>query len=124
MAGRAITHGMSHVVGDIAVGKLADLVLWQPSNFGVKPETIIKGGVIAWAQIGDANGVRASFLWRETSVTDAVWLCRVFLPCSRSFRGRCGVVSPRLQRCARSSLSRLSRLAQVSFVARCLLPCR
>ncbi|SCZ97830.1 BZ3500_MvSof-1268-A1-R1_Chr3-3g06398 [Microbotryum saponariae] len=51
----AITHGMSHVIGDIAVGKLADLVLWQPQNFGVRPETILKGGVIAWANMGDAN---------------------------------------------------------------------
>ena len=51
----AITHGISHLVGDVAVGKLADLVLWKPANFGVRPEQIIKGGVIAWAQMGDAN---------------------------------------------------------------------
>lgn len=51
----AISHGISHIVGDIAVGKLADLVLWAPSNFGIRPETVIKGGVIAWANIGDAN---------------------------------------------------------------------
>ncbi|GAA5894775.1 hypothetical protein JCM8208_006068 [Rhodotorula glutinis] len=51
----AITHGISHRVGDVAVGKLADLVLWKPHNFGVRPETIIKGGVIAWANMGDAN---------------------------------------------------------------------
>jgi urease len=51
----AIVHGMSHVVGDIAVGKLADLVLWQPSQFGVRPDKVIKAGMIAWAQIGDAN---------------------------------------------------------------------
>ncbi|GAA5927238.1 hypothetical protein JCM3775_002489 [Rhodotorula graminis] len=51
----AITHGISHLVGDVAVGKLADLVLWKPHNFGVRPETIIKGGVIAWANMGDAN---------------------------------------------------------------------
>lgn len=47
----AITHGISHLVGDVAVGKLADLVLWKPHNFGVRPETIIKGGVIAWANV-------------------------------------------------------------------------
>jgi urease len=47
----AIAHGVSHIIGDIAVGKLADLVLWQPSNFGVRPEQVIKGGVIAWAQV-------------------------------------------------------------------------
>ena len=51
----AITHGISHLVGDIAIGKLADLVMWKPSNFGIRPEQIIKGGVIAWAQMGDAN---------------------------------------------------------------------
>ncbi|ORY73615.1 urease [Leucosporidium creatinivorum] len=51
----AITHGFSHVLGDVAVGKLADLVLWTPTNFGVRPESVIKGGVIAWANIGDAN---------------------------------------------------------------------
>jgi urease len=39
------------VVGDIAVGKLADLALWKPENFGAKPEMVIKGGVIAWAQV-------------------------------------------------------------------------
>ncbi|KAF4614281.1 hypothetical protein D9613_007992 [Agrocybe pediades] len=52
----AITHGISHVVGDIAENKLADLVLWKPENFGVKPEMVLKGGVIVWAKIGDANG--------------------------------------------------------------------
>jgi urease len=51
----ALTHGISHAVGDIAVGKLADLVLWKPASFGVRPEQVIKGGVIAWAQMGDAN---------------------------------------------------------------------
>ncbi|GAA5875111.1 hypothetical protein JCM8547_005416 [Rhodosporidiobolus lusitaniae] len=51
----AIAHGISHVVGDVAPGKLADLVLWEPSNFGVRPQMVIKGGVIAWAQMGDAN---------------------------------------------------------------------
>ncbi|GAA5938004.1 uncharacterized protein JCM15063_005436 [Sporobolomyces koalae] len=51
----AITHGISHLVGDIASGKLADLVLWTPAQFGVRPEMIIKGGVVAWANMGDAN---------------------------------------------------------------------
>ncbi|KAF8813390.1 urease [Phlegmacium glaucopus] len=51
----AITHGISHVVGHVAVGTLADLVLWKPENFGAKPEMVLKSGVIAWAQIGDAN---------------------------------------------------------------------
>ncbi len=52
----AITHGMSHEVGSIEKGKLADLVLWKPAFFGVKPSLIIKGGMIAMAPMGDPNG--------------------------------------------------------------------
>ncbi|KAI0787896.1 urease [Fomes fomentarius] len=51
----AITHGIAHLVGQVAVGTLADLVLWKPENFGAKPEMVLKSGVIAWAQMGDAN---------------------------------------------------------------------
>jgi urease subunit alpha len=51
----AIAHGMSHLIGSVEVGKLADLVLWRPAFFGAKPEMVIKGGVIAWSQMGDAN---------------------------------------------------------------------
>ncbi|APV50758.1 urease subunit alpha [Betaproteobacteria bacterium GR16-43] len=51
----AIAHGISHVVGSIEVGKVADLVLWRPAFFGVKPSTIIKGGMIAAAAMGDPN---------------------------------------------------------------------
>lgn len=51
----AIAHGMAHLIGSIEVGKLADLVLWKPAFFGAKPEMVIKGGVIAWSQMGDAN---------------------------------------------------------------------
>jgi urease subunit alpha len=51
----AITHGISHEVGSIEPGKLADLVLWKPALFGVKPEMVIKGGFIAWSVMGDAN---------------------------------------------------------------------
>ncbi|MBF0219376.1 MAG: urease subunit alpha [Gammaproteobacteria bacterium] len=51
----AITHGISHEVGSIAVGKLADLVLWRPAFFATKPSLIIKGGMIAAAPMGDAN---------------------------------------------------------------------
>jgi urease subunit alpha len=51
----AITHGISKHVGSIEPGKLADLVLWKPAFFGVKPELIIKGGLIAWSVMGDAN---------------------------------------------------------------------
>ncbi len=51
----AITHGISHLVGSIEPGKFADLVLWSPAYFGVKPEMVLKGGMIAWAQMGDPN---------------------------------------------------------------------
>ncbi|WP_281686266.1 urease subunit alpha [Pseudomonas citronellolis] len=51
----AITHGVSHEVGSIEVGKLADLVLWRPAFFGVKPSLILKGGAIAASLMGDAN---------------------------------------------------------------------
>ncbi len=51
----AITHGMSAHVGSIEEGKLADICLWKPAMFGVKPEIVMKGGFIAWAQMGDAN---------------------------------------------------------------------
>jgi len=51
----AITHGIAHEVGSVAVGKFADLVLWRPAFFGVKPSLIIKGGMIAAAPMGDAN---------------------------------------------------------------------
>ena len=51
----AITHGIADHVGSVEVGKLADLCLWKPAFFGVKPEIVIKGGAIAWAQMGDPN---------------------------------------------------------------------
>ncbi len=51
----AISHGISHEVGSVEVGKLADLVLWKPAMFGVKPSLIIKGGMIVAAPMGDAN---------------------------------------------------------------------
>jgi urease subunit alpha len=51
----AISHGISHCVGSIEEGKLADLVLWRPAFFGVKPSIIVKGGMIAAAAMGDPN---------------------------------------------------------------------
>src|SRR5499427_7336859 len=51
----ALAHGIAHEVGSIEVGKLADLVLWQPAFFGVKPELVIKGGLVAGAMMGDGN---------------------------------------------------------------------
>ncbi|KAF2170127.1 hypothetical protein M409DRAFT_35982 [Zasmidium cellare ATCC 36951] len=51
----AIAQGMGHLIGSIEVGKLADLVLWNPSNFGAKPTQVVKGGMVAWSQMGDPN---------------------------------------------------------------------
>ena len=51
----AITHGIAAEVGSVEPGKWADLVLWKPAFFGVKPELVLKGGMIAYAQMGDAN---------------------------------------------------------------------
>ena len=51
----AIAHGLSAHIGSVETGKWADLALWQPAFFGVKPELVLKGGVIAYAQMGDAN---------------------------------------------------------------------
>jgi urease subunit alpha len=51
----AIAHGIAGTVGSVEVGKLADLVVWKPAFFGVKPELVVKGGAIAWAAMGDAN---------------------------------------------------------------------
>ena len=52
----AIAHGVSHEIGSVEVGKLADLVLWDPAFFGIKPALILKGGMIAYAPMGDING--------------------------------------------------------------------
>ena len=51
----AVAHGLDKEVGSIEVGKLADLVLWEPAFFGVRPHAVVKGGMIAWAAMGDAN---------------------------------------------------------------------
>ncbi|EWM14276.1 urease alpha subunit [Kutzneria sp. 744] len=51
----AIAHGIDHEVGSVEVGKLADLVLWEPKFFGVRPHMVLKGGFAAWAAMGDAN---------------------------------------------------------------------
>ncbi|MFA1549832.1 urease subunit alpha [Actinomadura chokoriensis] len=51
----AIAHGLDDEVGSVEPGKLADLVLWHPAFFGVRPQVVVKGGVIAWAAMGDAN---------------------------------------------------------------------
>jgi urease subunit alpha len=51
----AVAHGLEGEVGSIEVGKIADLVLWNPQWFGIRPDVVIKGGLAAWAQMGDAN---------------------------------------------------------------------
>lgn len=51
----ALATGIDHEVGSVEVGKLADLVLWEPAFFGVRPHAVLKGGMIAWAAMGDAN---------------------------------------------------------------------
>ncbi len=51
----AITHGIDHEIGSVEVGKLGDVVLWDPAFFAVRPHVVVKGGMIAWAQMGDAN---------------------------------------------------------------------
>ncbi len=52
----AIAHGLSHQVGSLEPGKLADIVLWHPAFFGAKPQAVIKGGFVAWAAVGDGVG--------------------------------------------------------------------
>jgi urease subunit alpha len=51
----ALTHGMATEIGSVEAGKLADLVLWEPAFFGIKPELVLKAGSISWAQMGDPN---------------------------------------------------------------------
>jgi urease subunit alpha len=51
----AVAHGLEDEIGSVEVGKLADLVLWEPAFFGVRPHAVFKGGMIAWAAMGDAN---------------------------------------------------------------------
>ncbi|MEV0683116.1 urease subunit alpha [Nocardia sp. NPDC050378] len=51
----AVSHGLDDEIGSVEVGKLADLVLWEPAFFGVRPHVVLKGGMIAWAAMGDAN---------------------------------------------------------------------
>jgi urease subunit alpha len=51
----AVAHGVDHVIGSVEAGKMADLTLWDPRFFGVRPSVVIKGGAIAWAALGDPN---------------------------------------------------------------------
>ncbi|STS85288.1 urease subunit alpha [Klebsiella pneumoniae] len=103
----ALTHGIAHEVGSIEVGKLADLVVWSPAFFGVKPATVIKGGMIAIAPMGDINAsiptpqpvhYRPMF-WRAGQRPPSLpphlpvagggsqWRCRAAEPAQRDRRG-------------------------------------
>jgi len=53
--GPAVTHGLDREIGSVEPGKLADLVLWEPAFFGVRPHLVLKSGVIAWGNMGDAG---------------------------------------------------------------------
>ncbi|WP_406482181.1 urease subunit alpha [Streptomyces sp. NBC_01615] len=66
----AITHGIAKYVGSVETGKLADLVLWEPKFFGVKPHMLLKGGQLAYAQVGDAN---ASITTPQPYLPRPVW---------------------------------------------------
>jgi urease subunit alpha len=82
----AITHGISEYVGSIETGKVADLVLWKPSMFGVKPEMMIKGGMIIASRMGDPN---ASIPTPQPVIYRNMFgaLARLFTrPASRSYR--------------------------------------
>ncbi|MFI9582269.1 urease subunit alpha [Streptomyces sp. NPDC052236] len=78
----AIAHGIDYVVGSVEPGKLADLVLWEPKFFGVKPHRVIKGGQIAYAQVGDPN---ASITTPQPVLPRAVWGSTGLAPRSISF---------------------------------------
>ncbi|HMP77003.1 MAG TPA: urease subunit alpha [Kiritimatiellia bacterium] len=103
----AITHGIAHEVGSLEVGKLADLVVWKPAFFGVKPELVLKGGFIALANMGDPNASiptpqpmfyrpqfgshgRAKFATSMTFVSQAAY--DVGVPGSLGLQKRIGVV--------------------------------
>lgn len=78
----ATAHGIDEYVGSVHTGKLADLVLWEPKFFGVKPHQVIKGGQIAYAQMGDAN---ASITTPQPVLPRAVWGATGLAPRSTSF---------------------------------------
>ncbi|MDQ0775303.1 urease subunit alpha [Streptomyces aurantiacus] len=78
----AIAHGINRYVGSVETGKLADLVLWEPKFFGVRPHQVIKGGQIAYAQLGDAN---ASITTPQPVLPRAVWGATGLAPRSTSF---------------------------------------
>lgn len=93
----AITHGFSDAVGSVEVGKLADLCLWDPAFFGAKPNIVIKGGHIAWAQMGDPN---ASIPTPEPVMMRPQYVARSALAaakCSMAFVSNLSVTSGTVQ---------------------------
>jgi urease subunit alpha len=100
----AIAHGIASEVGSIEVGKLADLVLWKPAFFGVKPELVIKGGFIAGAMMGDGN---ASIPTPQPVVARPMfgWYGGALQPCSVHFVSQAGIDSGALAGLARSTVA-------------------
>src|SRR2546428_605695 len=100
----AITHGIASEVGSIDVGKMADLVLWKPAFFGVKPELVIKGGFIAGAMMGDGN---ASIPTPQPVVSRPMFgaFGGALLACSVHFVSQAGVDSGALGVLARPSVA-------------------
>ena len=77
----AITHGLAGHVGSLQPGRLADLVMWKPGFFGVKPEWVFKGGFPAWGPMGEGNARSSAPSPRATGRTGAA--CRRRRPGSR-----------------------------------------
>ena len=111
----AITNGISHLVGQVAVGTLADLVLWKPENFGAKPEMVLKSGVIAWSQVRKAifcltdpkiiiDVTDISLLYIYPLLHRLEMPTLLFQPSNRFIRNPCGVPN-RDQQCSIQLLS-------------------
>ena len=100
----AIAHGIAAAVGSIEVGKLADLVLWKPAFFGVKPEVIIKGGLIAGAMMGDGN---ASIPTPQPVIARPMFgaFGAALAACAVSFVSRAGIESGALAGLARPAVA-------------------
>jgi urease subunit alpha len=78
----AVAHGIDHLVGSVEPGKLADLVLWEPASFGVRPLVVLKGGVPAWAQMGDGG---ASIPTPQPILPRPMWGAYGRVPAATSF---------------------------------------
>jgi urease alpha subunit len=86
---------MSHLIGSVAVGQMADLAFWDFDSFGARPNMIVKGGVIAWAQVSPFH---PSFPYRHLVHTDIRWEMQM-VPSLRSNQSsvvQCGDITPQL----------------------------